>query len=120
METKTINDILTMDVLELNCYLMDTFACSIPEKMETVEDMDNLSNLLMLFANQYSYLMSCLSYLKIYTKNMKQNNLKDEAAEMMMRRDSFQMAVDIVKQKYAAVSRVITVKQEINREMSMY
>lgn len=117
----SINEIAETDPFELNIWLHTTFKNDMPVSIESVADMQILAQMLGILTNQYSYLMAVLSFLKIMAKDEKAKDKNSaEAEKMMMRRDCFQTMADIVKQQYSAASRILTVKQEINKEMAMY
>ena len=115
----TYSQIFQMDPCELNLWLVETFPCEIPTCIDSVEAFTKAGNLLGDLTNKYTYLASTLSFLKIETKNEKRKGKGQDADDMMLRRDAFQNMTDIIKQQYNAVSRIITVKQEINNELKM-
>lgn len=108
-----------MDPEELNSILLKTFVKPIPISIENIEDMNTAGRLMASLTNDYSYLSGVLSSLKISAKIAKSQGSKVEYNEMVMRRDCVDIIVDIVKQQYSALSRLITIKQEINNELKM-
>jgi hypothetical protein len=115
----TENIIKQMDPEELNSILLKTFVKPIPISIENIEDMNTAGRLMASLTNDYSYLSGVLSSLKISAKIAKSQGSKVEYNEMVMRRDCVDIIVDIVKQQYSALSRLITIKQEINNELKM-
>lgn len=120
MNYPTYRQLACMDVVELNEWLLITFACDVPTCIDSLDEFIRMGNLLGELTNKYTYLTSILSFLCIEVKIEKKKNGKSkEADDMLMRRDSVQLVYNAVKQQYNAVSRIITVKQEINNELKM-
>ena len=118
--TMSYEKIVNSDPFELNTWLLQSFQCNVPISIDSIEALIKANEMLGGLTNQYSYLMSILSFLKIEVKMEKRKCKNSETTEdMMLRRDCFQDTVDIVKQQYNAISRMITVKQEINQELKM-
>lgn len=110
---------LIAEPLVLNSYLVENFVEKIPESLDTIEDMEEAGHLLGKTTNNFTYLMATLNTFKIMVKKIKATGTKPEADEMITRRDIIQIVADISKQQYNAISRMITVKQEINNELKM-
>ena len=105
--------------LDLVDWLHDEFPMLMQSKIETVEDMDLASNSLLRLTAQYSYLCELLSYAKIIVREAKRNLPKEDYEDMVDRQNAIEKRLDIVKQEYLAVSRAVTIKSEINKEMFM-
>ncbi len=105
--------------LDLVDWLHDEFPMLMQSKIETVEDMDLASNSLLRLTAQYSYLCELLSYAKIIVREAKRNLPKEDYEDMVDRQNAIEKRLDIVKQEYLAVSRAVTIKSEINKEMYM-
>lgn len=105
--------------LDLVDWLHDEFPMLMQPKIETVEDMDLASNSLLRLTAQYSYLCELLSYAKIIVREAKRNLPKEDYEDMVDRQNAIEKRLDIVKQEYLAVSRAVTIKSEINKEMFM-
>lgn len=116
---RTYSEIFNMNPSELNEWLINTFSCEVPTCIDSIDEFQRAGNLLGELTNKYTYLASVLTFLKIEVKNSKRKGKGIDAEDMMLRRDAFQSMTDIVKQQYNAVSRIITVKQEINNELKM-
>lgn len=111
--------VLTKDPIDFFYWIREEFIEKVPYSFETVEDIQNIGNLLILITNRYSYLVSLLSYTKILTRTLKRENNKKEYEDMVDRKESIQNAVDTLKLQYNSLSRLITIKQEINKELKM-
>ena len=141
---KTASELLNMDPIELVDWLNQEFKIELPVTLETIEQMKEAGQLLSKTINIYSYLMSMSSYAKIavrdkkresdkHAKELKSN--KDKAKEeeltyianktkkdyenMVDRKEAIENAADIANKQYNAISRMITVKKEINAELQM-
>jgi len=112
-----ISEMRQMEPEKLNDLLAKEYSILIPTSIENASDMSQAGSMLGKLTNNYVYLMSALSYFKIWVKQCKQNGNKEETELMMMRRDCVQTACDVIKQQYNAISRMITVVQEINYEL---
>lgn len=108
-----------MDPEELNKELVHEYVEMIPVEVTSIEDMQKAGKLLGILTNNYSYMLATLNTFKIWVKITKANEDKKEYEKMVMRRDTVEAIVDILKQQYNAVSRLISVKQEINNELRM-
>lgn len=116
----TNQQILNMDPIKLVDWLTNNYSYEIPTSLSTVGELEKAGQMLGMLTNKYTYLATTLAYLKITLKSLKrQGKNSEEVEDMMMRRDVFQTLTDVVKQEYQAVSRMITVKQEINAELKM-
>ncbi len=112
------NEIMDMEPEQLNNILYERCVFDVPLDLETIEDMTFAGNLMGKLTNMYSYLSQQLNYLKIATKMVKGKD-KNMHEQMMIRRDVVDAFVDVVKQQYNYVSRLITVKQMKNFELKM-
>lgn len=111
--------ILNMNPLELIRWLHDEFNVELPTRLISTEDMETASELLLRFSAQYAYLAELLSYAKVAVRVAKREYPKEEWENMVDRKEAIERRLDIAKQQYAAVSRAITVKADVDREMSM-
>lgn len=100
-------------------YLHEEFYVELPPVINTQEDMEMASKLLLIFSGHYSYLAELLSYIKIAVRQAKRNLPKEDWEDMVDRKEAIERRLDIAKQQYNAVSRAITVKTEANRELQM-
>lgn len=113
------NSFLEMDTYEmLECISHDYFV-ELPESILTVDDMFAVGSMLSKLINGYTFLSSLAEYTKVMVREKKGKMNKDEHQTLMGKRDVLIQAAEIVKMQYSALSRMITVKQEINRELQM-
>ena len=115
----TIAEIIKMDPLELAEKLVKISCVEIPCDINSADDMTRAGNLLGKYTNSYVYLTGVLSFLKVLTKNAKSRGEKELYEDMAMRRDVVEKMAEAEKQKYNAISRMITTKQEVNKELQM-
>lgn len=113
-----IQQIMICDIEDLAQWSLREYFTPIPEdvSIETIEGIQKISQMMVYYTNQYSFLASVLSYLKFYTRKSKQE--KDgKSDELIDKKEIIQKALDTVKQKQSALSRMITIRQEINKEL---
>lgn len=113
------NQMLELNSYELIEYINHDHFLTLPEVILTVDDLQEVGMMLPKLINSYTFLASFGEYAKIMVRNKKGKITKDEMQELMGKRDIITQAADTVKMQYNALSRMITVKQEINNELRM-
>ena len=111
--------ILEMDIFELLDWLSKNFSVRLPNKVETVEQMNEASELLLRITSYHSYLCELLSYAKVAVRYAKRNLPKEEWEDYVDKQNAIDRWLDIVKQQYTALSRAVTIRTENNRELFM-
>lgn len=125
MDIGDMKYVLNMDGNTLLCWLIENFEAELPASIDTVEEMQAASGLLLKLANQYSYLCSLLSYAKLCTREAKRNSSKTDKEsvrryeDFVDKREIIQNMVEATKQRYSAVSRAVTIHVENNQELKM-
>lgn len=121
MDNRNYASILSMDTNELTEWLFDNFIKNIPCSIETVEDLNNAGMLLSELTNKYTYVESMAIYAKNAVREEKRKGPENKSnyEDMIDRRDTLQEVARILNMQYQAVSRMITVKQEVNKELNM-
>ena len=112
-------DIFSLSPIDLVSWLHNEFSISLPEKIETTDDMEAASQILLVLSEYFSYLSELLSYAKIAVRQAKRNSPKEQWEDMVDRQLAIERKLDSVKQKYSAVSRAVTIKTENNKEFFM-
>ena len=115
---KQYSEILEKDLIGLVEDLNSRFCIEVPTDISTPEAMQEAGRMLGSLTNSYSYLMGVLSLLKASAREARKTD-KELYESLVGKRDAVAAAVDMVKQEYSAVSRMITVKIEVNRELAM-
>lgn len=115
----TIQELLTIPPEDTLRYLFDTFSEEMPETIITPEDATDAANLLIRLSSEFSFLCECASNVKLAVRKAKRDGDKSAYEDMVDRKEVIERCLDSVKQKYAAVSRALTVKIENNRELHM-
>ena len=112
---------LTMKPTEFLQWLNEQFIENIPLAFDTYEDLQKIGNQIGTITNRYAYIAAFLSYTKIQTRNLKRMGVeyKAEYEDMMDRRDALQHTAETLKLQYQSMSRLITIRQEINKELNM-
>ena len=100
-------------------WAVDEFFGPLDNSFESPEALTKLSADMVTLVNQYSFIASVLATLKVECRNQKNLGNKKKYEELVDKRDILQKALDSVKLKQAALSRMITIKQEIDRELNM-
>ena len=118
--SKTYQEVLIMDPDELENWLVE-FVIDIPTSIETVEDMQLASILLSRLASSYAYLNSLAVYAKnaVRREKKKGKDNKDVYEALIDRQNAIDTTCDSVKMLYSCLSRLVTIKQEINKEIKI-
>ncbi len=116
MNFKDLESHSPYEILE---YLDVNYGVEVPTEIISGDDMMKAATLLGKLTNEYSYLMSLLSYAKIRCRDLKRNDDKRAYEDMIDRREVIQNKVDAVKSQYAAISRAVTIKIENDTELRM-
>jgi hypothetical protein len=106
---------------DLVLWLNDNFSEEIIPFIDTVDDLCEAERLMSALTNKYAYLASLTAFAKIAVREEKRKGKENKAAyeDMIDRRDSLDAMASIVLQQYSAISRMLTVKMEINKELNM-
>jgi len=120
IDNKTQQEVLSMDPDELENWLTN-FIVDIPTAVETVEDMQLASRLLSKLASNYAYLNSLAVYAKnaVRREKKKGKENKEVYETLIDRQNAIDSTCDSVKMLYNCLSRLVTIKQEINKEINM-
>ena len=116
---QSIQDIIKASPLEVADWVSAMFIDKIPISVETIEELDAASKLMAKCTNQYSSLCGMMGFIKSYIRQAKNSGNKELAEELIDKRDCLQWAMESVKLRISTLSRMITIKQEINRELNM-
>lgn len=113
-------NILSLSPVDLLLWLQENCEIEIPEKITTIEDLKNAGELISRLTSMYSYIMSCFLFSKVAVRDAKKNKLsKEEINDCIDRRDILESFANTLKLQYTAVSRMITVKKQIDEELKM-
>lgn len=115
------NTLLNMTPIDLAVWLEKEYASTLPSNIDSMEEMKKVNTQLSRLANSYSFVMQLLTYTKIQVRQEKRKGKenKENYEDMIDRRDTLQNTADILKMQYQTLSRMITVKKEINDELRM-
>ena len=104
------NTLLNMTPIDLAIWLEKEYASTLPSNIDSMEEMKKVNTQL-----------SRLTYTKIQVRQEKRKGKenKENYEDMIDRRDTLQNTADILKMQYQTLSRMITVKKEINDELRM-
>lgn len=89
-----------------------------PPCVDSIEDMERAGRLLGQCASNYSYLLNMAMAAKIRKRHIKRiGENKQETEDALSREEIFNTYAEIMKTAYNAISRMITIKQQINEEL---
>ena len=112
-------DIMQLDPFDLLEYLQTETTVTIPTQLETVDDMRAAGELLGRCASLYSWLAALAMQAKLLKKSAKHNGDKDAFETALSREEVFNTFADLTKMNYQAISRMLTIKTQINEELKM-
>ena len=105
---------------ELLQALKENFTTKLPTQIETPDDMRDAQKLLSRLASQYSFLQAISVEIKGRKRKLKRDKAeKNEIDDMMEREEMLNAYCDSVKMSYNAISRMITIRQQIYEELKM-
>ena len=114
-------EILQMDPMDLEIYLFKTYKQELPPAINSVEDLARAQAMLSKLTNTYSYLTHLATMAKIMVRTAKKEHKadKDMCNSAVDRRDAISEFREAIKLDISTLSRMITIKQEINKELNM-
>lgn len=117
----TCNEYLKLSPSELASKLTETFIIDIPLTINNVDEMNDISALIGMSINQYSFLVQLYCLAKVQTRSLKRlgKEAKVEYEDSVDRKEIIKYVLDAVLLRYKALSRMITIKQEVNNELNM-
>ena len=116
------NNLFTMSNTEIMDKLRGTIIEDIPRGIKTEEDLRRLEYLLGKLANDYVYLISMTNYARNYVRQLKRKGkeYQVEYEDMLDKRESLESIASAVKLQYQAISRMLTIKIELEEENKMH
>lgn len=118
--TSQFENILSLDPEDLLQWLNSNFLEDIPIAINNVEDLKNAGVLLGKLTNIYSYLVSLSMFAKLKVREAKKDKENKENIDKAVdRKEIINSYADVIKCQYNAVSRMVTVKKQIDEEMKM-
>ena len=115
----TTEQYLQMNPRELAEILTATFIYDVPESVDTADEMSEVGRMLANTSNQYAFLNSLLSVSKIQCRELKRLKLQTSYEDAVDKKEVITNVTEAVKVRYKTLSRMITIKQEINNELKM-
>ena len=106
MRTVDTNSLINSSVGEL-IESMYQLVSDIPEEISPTEFM-GMSNLLMKLPNDYAFANEMLAHSRYLVRHFKREKKQKEYEDMMDKRDALENIASVIKLKYQAVSRVIS------------
>lgn len=112
----TYKDLVLMPSEKFIDWLDSNFFDVFSFDMDSLDEMLRAGNAMSELTNKYSYLASMVSYLKFVKRN---TTNKEEKAELIDKESALTNALNTVHLQIKTISRMITIKQEINKELEM-
>lgn len=126
---KKLSDYKTDELFELDPYELTEllneefgFHLSVEDGMiETADDLKKAGMLMTRLANTFPYLayLSSIAKIKVRKAKRDKNVKKDEIDDAIDRKEAISNITEAVYMQYNAISRLVTVKQQINEELRM-
>lgn len=114
------NSILSLEPQELLMWLNETFMEEIPTSVTSIDELKKAGAMLGKLTNIYSYLTAMSLFAKLKVREAKKNKIdKEEIDKCVDRKEIIASFAETVKCQYTAISRMITVKKQIDDEMRM-
>ena len=121
MDIKTIDDILNVSPKELaRIYGTDGEATKMPVFYDGSINLELLSDFMFKIVNEYSFLMSVLSVLKVEIRQARRDREKDLTDDLVDKQSIVSNACEILKTQQKTISRLITIEQMKREEVKMY
>lgn len=115
-----LSDIKRMSNQDLIKRLTTEYYEPIPTDISSAEQMKVAGVMLADISNKYAYLMVLLAYAKAETRSLKLDKTrKTEYEEMIGKRDTIEAYVNILKQLYSGLSREISTREDMLKEINM-
>lgn len=116
----SITEILAEDPNDLMVKLQQEYSYYVPETIETIDDLKKAGRMLGKLANTYSFLTQVSSYAKLEVRQLKRKKeAKDKIEDAIDRKTIIDTFAEVINLQYKAVSRLLTIKQQINEELKM-
>lgn len=112
----------TKSSMEFADWISDNMVMKIPESIESTDDLRLVSELLGNTANKISYLSNLLSYAKVIQREAKRKGgtaSKLEVEDLTDKKEVLSNALEAMILQHKALSRMITVRQEIMNELKL-
>lgn len=129
--------VLDSTPMEVADWLENNFTYEIPFKLETADDMEHASDLISAIMNSYTFITNLVAKIDIETSNLKNAcpiKPDDKASEedkknylrakgqyvvMSQKKKILELRRDVLGKEYSGLSRMITIKQNIDQELHM-
>lgn len=114
-----IKEIFNSDNKTLADWCFNEFHQPIEADIESSDGLRCISYQMVKLANQYSYLASVMSYIKVFLRRAREDGNKDVVNLLVDKKDIIENALKTVSQKHAVLSRQITIKSDIMKKLNM-
>ena len=112
-------EILNKDTFTFVTWIIDNFTEEVPDEVSSIQQATQASRLIARIANEVSYLNSLSAYLKCLIRREKELKHKDNANDYIDKKNAVDVTIDSLELQYKAISRMITVRSDELKELSM-
>lgn len=122
MSKKSYNIVQLLKITpnELATWLEKNYLRDIPVSLETPEELKEAGKMLGQLTNDYSFLKTAATFANLAVRDAKRKKLeKNIIDDYISRRDLLDNFADITKAQYNAISRMATVKKQVDDEIKM-
>lgn len=106
-----LEQLFKMTPEEYITWLTDTFWQPIPETFDNSEEWAQAGELLCILTNNYGYLLNVYGYMQLKVRQCKREKNKNMTEDFIDKRDLTDNMIKILKQQYATLSRMVTIRQ---------
>lgn len=114
-----INEIFKSENKAVADWCFREFHQPIEADIESTDGLKSISYQMVKLANQYAYLASVMSYIKVFLRSARDNGDKELTNFFVDKKDIIENALKTVAQKHMVLSRQITIKSDIMKEINM-
>ncbi len=113
-------------ILDMGCYaliehLKDYYLApgNMPVNIETVEDLNKAEKLLLWLSGNISFLNALSAYAHVKKRDAKRNLPKPDFEDLIDKEMVITKVLETAKAQYSAISRAVTIRIEIIKEMNL-
>lgn len=122
----TITEVFNQTPEKLLNFLIENFTITLPNQIETVEELNEAAEAMLKLSQYYVYLNELSAYAKILTRSVKRQkdahkteNYKTRYEDCVDKKEIIDRIADSIKQQYTAISRAVTIRIEANAELKL-
>ena len=114
----TIQNIFSMDPIDMINFLAETYLIEIPEKIDSVEDLTVAGNKLCEIGAALQFFHELNAYAKRYVRVAKRSEVKEKWEDMVDRKDAIHELTEALTKVKESLSRAMTAYIQKQEEMN--